>query len=233
VVICAASNVVIAKVAVAGPWEKLSDGRVIIQVKDVRLALPADGSDTNDITFFDRHHIKNKMKLKDVIAEPDLARNLFSNANLINVSIPNLMERDGLYVGKFLRSDFGSFHAGFAIGEGALNSCKSWATRCASLRASLTSDDARIGPSGWVEFQESRSPLILAYVRPPLDADHQNFFPGMTCDYFDTCGSNKCVGADISISYQFSGKIIKQEHWQSFEVKAYEFFKYVLIDLVK
>jgi hypothetical protein len=219
--------------AFAGTWDKLPDGRVIIQVKDVRLALPADGADTDIIEFMDRRQIKNRMTLKEVIVEPERAQKLFSTASLINVIIPNLIERKDLYVGKFLRSDFRSFEAGLAIGEGALTNCESWATRFARLKASLASDDARIGPSGWAEFQESKSPLILAYVRTPLDAYHQNFFPGISCDHVSTCGSTKCLGTDVSVSYRFSGKAIEQENWRSFELKVHELFKYLLIDLVK
>jgi len=206
---------------------------VIIQVKDVRLALPADGADADVIAFFDRHQVKNRMTLKDVVAEPDLARKLFSNANLINVSIPNLIERKDLYVGKFLRSDFRSFKAGLAIGEGATTDCQSWTTRFTNLKAGLTPDDSRIKPTGWAEFEEGRNPLVLAYVRLPSAADRQNFFPGISCDYFSTCGSTKCVGTDVSVSYRFSGKAIKQVNWRSFELRANDLFKYVLIDLVK
>ncbi len=219
--------------AFAATWDTLPDGRVVVQVKDVRLALPADGADTDIIEFVDRRQIKNRMTLKEVIVEPELAQKFFSTASLINVIIPNLIERNNLYVGKFLRSDFRSFEAGFTIGEGALTDCESWASRFARLKASLAPDDARIGPSGWAEFQESKSPLILAYVRTPPDVDHQNFFPGISCDYFSTCGSTKCVGTDVSVSYRFSGKAIKQENWRSFELRAYELFKYLLIDLVK
>jgi hypothetical protein len=231
--LCAASILADSSGACAAPWEKLPDGRVIIQVKDVRLALPADGADTNDVEFSDRHQIKNRMTLRDVIVDPERARKLFSSTNLINVVLPNLIERQGLYLEKFLRSDFRSFEAGLAIGEGALTSCESWATRFARLKASLAPDDPRIGPSGWAKFQESKSPMLLAYVRTPLDVDHLNFFPGISCDYFSICGSNKCVGTDVSVSYRFSGKVIKQENWRNFEVKAYELFKYLLIDLVK
>jgi hypothetical protein len=41
------------------------------------------------------------------------------------------------------------------------------------------------------------------------------------------------VAADASIAFQFSGSVIKQEDWQSFEVKVYQLFKYLLIDLIK
>jgi hypothetical protein len=222
-----------------GDWERLPDGRVIIQVKDVRLALPADGADTNEVEFADRHQIKNRMTLKDVIVDPERARKLFSSTNLIYVVIPNLMDRKELYLGKFPRSDFRSFSAGLAIGEGALTSCEGWATRFAQRKASLAPDDPRIGPSGWAEFEKSKSPLVFAYVRSPLDADHQGFFPGISCGFFGTCGSTKCLGADTSVSYQFNGKqfngkaTIEQRDWRGFELKVYELFKYLLIDLVK
>ena len=72
--VCAGSIVANANAAVATPWEKLPDGRVVIQVKDVQLAFSADEADANDILFTDRHEIRNRMSLKEIIAEPDLAR---------------------------------------------------------------------------------------------------------------------------------------------------------------
>lgn len=232
-VLYAASALCASSAAFAGTWDKLPDGRVIIQVKNVRLALPAEGADTDIIAFFDRHQVKNRMTLKDVVVEPDLARKLFSDAKLINVSIPNLMERNGLYVGKFPRSDFHSFEAGLAIGEGAAADCQSWTTRFTNLRAGLAPDDSRAKPSGWAEFEEGRNPRVMAYVRPPSGADRQEFFLGISCDRFNSCGSTKCLGSDVSVSYQFYGKAIEQKDWRGFELKAYDLFKYVLIELVK
>jgi hypothetical protein len=227
--LCAVATTTSSSVALASTWERMSDGRVIIQVKDVRLALPADGADTNDIEFTDRHQIKNRMTLNDVIVDPERARKFFSSTTLINVGMPNLMDRKGLYLGRFPRSNFRSFKAGVAIGEGALASCESWASRFARLKATLGSDDPRVGPDGWAEFVEGKNPLILAYVRTH---DHQ-FFPGLSCDYFSTCGSTKCLGTDVSISYRFYGKSIGQKEWMGFELNVYELFKYLLIDLVK
>ncbi|MDE2471483.1 MAG: hypothetical protein KGL35_22830, partial [Bradyrhizobium sp.] len=193
--------------AIATPWEKLPDGRVIIQVKNVRLAFPADAADANDIEFTDRYQLKSRMSLKEIIAEPDLAQKLFSDARLVYVDIPNLIDRKGLYLGQFPRSDFPSFSASLVIGEGAQAGCEYAAARSARLSADLAPDDARIKATGWAEFETSKHPLSLTYVRP--DASHPDFFPGISCDYFNFCGSDKCVGADASIAFQFSGRIIK------------------------
>jgi hypothetical protein len=56
-----------ARAASPDDWQKLPDGRVVIQLKDVRVALPAAGPDTQTIWFYDRHHIRNRMSLKEVI----------------------------------------------------------------------------------------------------------------------------------------------------------------------
>jgi hypothetical protein len=160
--VCAGSIVANANAAVATPWEKLPDGRVVIQVKDVQLAFSADEADANDILFTDRHEIRNRMSLKEIIAEPDLARKFFSGASLLYVNIPNLIDRKGLYLGKFPRSDFRSFSASLVVGEGATIGCEGAAARLTQLRASLAPHDPRIKETGWAEFETTKHPLRLS-----------------------------------------------------------------------
>jgi hypothetical protein len=156
-------------------WERLPDGRVIIQVKDVRFALPSQGADTQLIRFTDRLQIKNEMTLEQVIKAPAAARRMFAKTSLMNVSLPNLLERSDPFLSGFPRNDFRSFEAGFAIGKGALADCADWANTFAQLAASLVPGDARIGSSGWEEFKLSEHPLTSAYVRHPWS--RPTFFP--------------------------------------------------------
>src|SRR6185437_7138859 len=66
-------------------WKKLPDGRVVIELKDIRVALPAEGPDTELIRFTDRHQIQNEMTLQEVVQRPADARRLFESTDLIAV----------------------------------------------------------------------------------------------------------------------------------------------------
>jgi len=211
-------------------WEKLPDGRVIIELKDVRVALPASGSDTELITFTDRHHIRNEMTLREVIQRPADARRLFESTDLIFVSLPNLMDRPGLFLGKFPRSEFKSGHAGFAVGKGALASCQSWAETFSKLAASLTPNDSRLSSDGWAEFKLRDNPLQLAYIRAPQDSA-KAYFPGVSCGYFKGCSVSKCLAADLTASYGFSRTIVEQKDWLSLDQRVHELMAYIFIDL--
>jgi hypothetical protein len=214
-------------------WEKLPDGRVIIQVKDVRLVLPSEGADTQLIRFTDRLAIKNEMTLEEVIRAPDIARRMFANASLMNVSIPNLLDRNDLFLRKFPRSEFKSLTVGLAIGKGALADCEPWAKTYARLLTSLAFGVARIGPSGWGRFKVGERPSVWAYVYPNPDAQNQPFFPGVSCDYFNTCGSTKCLGPNLEVSYHFSGRIFTEVDWLSLDRKVHGLVNYILMDDLK
>jgi hypothetical protein len=207
---------------------------VIIQVKDVRFALPSQGADTQLIRFTDRLQIKNEMTLEQVIKAPAAARRMFAKTSLMNVSLPNLLERSDPFLRGFPRNDFRSFEADFAIGKGALADCADWANTFAQLAASLVPGDARIGSSGWEEFKLSEHPLTSAYVRHPWSlGPDRPFSLGVTCSYFKVCDSTKCLGADLEFSYQFSGNVITQPDWLTLDQKVRDLLNDVLVDFAK
>jgi hypothetical protein len=230
VAICSTSLFATPCAAVTDDWVKLPDGRAVIELKGVRVALPVSGPDTELITFTDRHHIRNKMTLSEVIQRPADARRLFESTDLISVSLPNLMERPGLFLGKYPRSEFKSGRAGFAVGKGALAGCESWAETFSKLAAGLSQDDPRLSGEGWAEFKLDDSPLLLAYVRSPYDSV-KAYFPGVSCNYFKGCGVSKCLTANLTASYGFSRTIKEQKDWLSLDQKVHELITYIFIDL--
>ncbi len=230
VAVCSTSFLATPCSAAPDDWEKLPDGRVVIELKDVRVALPASGADTESITFTDRHHIRNKMTLSEVIQRPADARRLFDSTDLLYVNLPNLIERPGLFLGKFPRSEFKSGGAGFAVGKGALARCKDWAETFSKLAAGLTQNDSRLSGDGWAEFKLSDNPLQLAYVRSPQHSA-KTFFPGVSCNYFNGCGLSKCLTADLTASYGFSRTIVEQKDWLSLDQRVHDLMSYIFIDL--
>jgi hypothetical protein len=211
-------------------WARLPDGRVIIKIKDVRVALPVSGPDTKSITFTDRHNVRNEMTLKEVIGNPIAARQLFESADLVLVSIPISVESPGLFLGKFARSDYERGDVSFAVGAGAAVSCKSWAEDLARLAADVSKDDTQLAHDGWVEFRIGSKPALLAYVRSPHESTN-TFFPGVVCGYFKTCSFSKCLAADLTASYTFPRTIVNQQDWLSLDQKVRDLLKYIFIDL--
>lgn len=211
-------------------WKKLPDGRVVIELKDIRVALPAEGPDTELIRFTDRHQIRNEMTLQEVVQRPADARRLFESTDLIAVSLPNLLERSGLFFKKFPRSEFKSVRTGFAVGKGALGNCQSWAEIFSKLAADLSANDARLSRDGWAEFKLGEHPLQLAYVRSPYDPE-KAYFPGLSCGYFNDCGSSKCLTKSLSVAYGFNSAVIGHRDWLSLDRKVQELLKYIFIDL--
>jgi hypothetical protein len=226
-VVCPCTN---ARAASPDDWQRLPDGRVVIQLKDVRVALPAAGPDTQTIWFYDRHHIRNRMSLKEVIERPAAAKQLFESAKLVSVKLPNFIDRSGLYLGKFPRLEFNSVDAGFAVGQGALAACPDWAQTVSRLSDSLIRNNRTLSPDGWAEFKLTERPIILVYVRSPRDAS-KTFFPGISCDPFKYCGSTKCLTPDLAASYSFSSRKIGQPNWLSLDEKMRRLLAYIFIDL--
>jgi hypothetical protein len=216
--------------AAADDWKKLPDGRAVIELKDIRVALPVEGPDTELIRFTDRHQIRNEMTLREVIQRPADARLLFESTDLIAVSLPNLLERPGLFLGKFPRSEFKSVRTGFAVGKGALGNCQSWAESFTKLAVGLSSNDARIAGGGWAEFKLGKNPPLLAYVGSPYDSA-KAYFPGVFCGSFNDCGSSKCLTKSLSVAYGFNSAMIGQRDWLSLDRKVQELLKYIFIDL--
>lgn len=207
----------------AESWERLPDGRVIIQVKDLRLALPSEGRDVDFITFSDISHGK-QMRLKNVIAAPDVARRMFADAKSIDVAIVNQID-EGLWLGKFSRSELKSVRIVVVIGPGVGRHCDAWQREFDKLKASLTPNDPRVGSDGLAEFNVTPS---RAYVRGRGD-----LFPGVSCGSVGTCDMPKCLGSNVGVKSNFSEKAHGRASWQALNLKLHDVLKFVLIDVVK
>ena len=116
------------------------------------------------------------------------------------------------------------------MGKGALAGCEGWAETFSRLAADLTRNDPRLVDNGWAEFKLSDRPLTLAYVRSPYEAN-KPYFPGLSCDYFKSCGAGKCLTADLTASYRFSRTIVEQRDWLSLDQRVRELLAYIFIDL--
>ena len=213
--------------AMGQSWDRLPDGRVILQVKDVRFGFPAQGPDINFIEFRDTTSHRS-LSLKEAIARPEDARELFRNAKVLDVSLPNLDFERGLFLERFPRSEFRSFRSDIAIGENVDANCTYWEKHFAQLRETVSAGNFRVGKSGWVEFEDTKKPPSFSFVR--ASGNQGEFVPGIHCDFTDTCGSSKCFGRNLAFSFQFSRKVFGRPAWSALSAQVHQMMQFILLD---
>lgn len=211
----------------AADWEGLSDGRVAIEVKGVRLAFPTNGSDVRLITF---DGSGRKLTLEEVIASPAEAQSVFAQSDVINVHIPVVTDRKDRWLFAFDRWEFRSLSLGIAIGaSAAVTNCQAWEDDFRRLNADVNASDARIGPDGWAEFVRGKSPSSHIY----LDTRAPTFFSGVICNDLNACYVPKCLSSNVGLSYSFTKAVHERASWRAFNMRVQDVLKSILIDLVK
>lgn len=221
----------------ATDWPKLPDGRVVVDIKGVHLALPEKGSDLLIVRFSaDGRDMAGsggqgwELTLERILQSPDEARRLFSRSGMVHVSINNVITRSDLWLNKFNRWEFRSLGIELSIGApAALANCKTWESDFRQLRASLIARDSRIAGDGWAEFVRGRSPISRIYVQVQFAA----FISDLTCNALKTCYAPKCLSPDVGLSYAFSEEVHDRPTWIAFNARVTDVLRFVLLDLIK
>jgi hypothetical protein len=221
---------------VAGPvradsWTQLPNGRVAIEINKVKLAFPTTGSEVDDIKFNNVNKAKPPyyLRLKDVIASPEIARQFFAG-KLISVSVPNLSQRDGLFLGRFSRAEFDRINFAIVVGPNAQGNCEAWARIYDKYRVRMKADISPIQPDAWVEFVQGKSPKSWTYVRQSDRPGWPKYFDSFSCGFSDSCSASSCVGSHASFIYQFNRRVHTRETWESVAQNAKKIFDYFFID---
>lgn len=221
----------------ATDWPKLPDGRVVVDIKGVHLALPEKGGDLRIVKFSaDGRDMAGsngqgwELTLERVLQSPDEARGLFSRSGMVHVSISNVTDRSDLWLNKFNRWEFRSLRIGLSIGApAALANCEAWESDFRQLRASLIASDSRIAGDGWAEFVRGRSPIPRIYVQVQSAA----FISDLTCNALGSCYAPKCLSPDVGLSYVFNEEVHDRTTWIAFNAKIADVLRFVLLDLIK
>ena len=155
----------------AQSWQRLQDGRVSIEIKGVRVAMPTDDEDASNIIIWDRSFIRG-FNLRQVIDHPDQAREFFAKEPLIYIHIPNVAANrllsapsDSLFLGHFDPAAYESFGFSILIGEMAQDDCQSRMDEAGMYRERLTKETTAADRNGWTEFVTSRSPGRWLYIK--------------------------------------------------------------------
>jgi hypothetical protein len=208
-------------------WEWLNDSRVVIVVKDTKVALPSQGSALRDIKF----DLSNSKDLKWVIGSPIEARQFFRTSGRILISIPNVPERGDLFLGRFNRTEFQSLKFSIEIGEGSQGNCRAWERAYNQYRTQFDAAPSPADGDGWAEFVSGGSPKTWIYLRIRGALDEPKYFDSFSCGDFGFCSATACIGSDKAFTYQFHRDRQRRENWNALVQKALEVMKFTLIDI--
>jgi hypothetical protein len=215
-------------------WERLPDGRVLIAIKSVRVAMPADDRDVDNIIIWERSFHRG-FSLRQVIDDPDQARQFFDQEPLIYIHIPNIAANrfnparsDGLFLGHFDPAAYESFGFSILIGETAQNDCRSLMDEARMYRERLTKESTPTDRNGWAEFVTGRNPGRWIYIKRETPSSVPSNFDSITCTELGDCSASLCLEHDHSFSYQFVRTRFRNNTWPNVVQRAADVLNYVL-----
>lgn len=190
----------------AADWDRLPDGRVIIDIKGIKFAFPRAGNDLVSI-HFNEANLQQRATLHDVLEAPDRNRAIFaSNANT-NISI-YVREKGGPFLDRFDRNALKSVSFAFDVGENQKN-CSSWA-RAFSRAKAEDSRDQKV-EYGWRESVTAG--IETVYTRVTSSTGNREQAQSLYCNQQQYCGSSVCLKPDLSFRFLFSRVDHPQSKW--------------------
>jgi hypothetical protein len=221
-------GVVVAAIAPAKSqeWPRLADGRVVVDVKGTAVALPSTGPDLRDIRF----NLSYAMNLKWVIESPFDAREVFKASEQVHISIPNVWDRAGSFLGRFPRIELQQVNFSIEIGGKSQGNCRAWERSYDRFRAQLEAGMSSVDSDGWAEFEVGKSPKQWTYLRVRDASAAPRNLDNFNCDWSGTCSASVCIGSDKAFGYQFNRKVHGRESWNALVQKARDVLQWTLID---
>jgi hypothetical protein len=213
----------------AQDWQRLPDGRAVIEIRGVRLAFPTQGSELTSTQFYIT--TTNKMSLKQVLDFPDTARKEFKQGLqwVIFAAFPQLAEH-GPFFGHFDRYDYRGFTFSINVGKQWQGNCRAWERLRDSYRERIAHKHLPVGTNGWGEFAFLKSPPSWSYVRTKDLPNLPRHFDSFSCSWNHYCTSTSCVGPRAAFTYKFPLKLYERPNWPMAIEKAAAVFRYVMID---
>ena len=220
----------------AQSWERLPDGRVSIEIKGVRVAMPTDDQDASNIIIWERSFVRG-FDLRQVIDHPDEVRQFFSKEPLIYIHIPNVVANrfyqapsGSLFLGHFDPAAYESFGFSILIGETAQDDCRARMEEARMYRERLMKDTSAADRNGWAEFVTSRNPGRWVYIKRQIPLIAPPDLDSITCTELGDCSAWVCLQQDHSFSYQFQRSRFQISAWPNVVQRAADVLNYVLPD---
>ena len=199
-----------------------SDGRVVITIKETTLALPSSSQNISFTASSAGLKKPVKLSLNEVLSHADVARDLFSESEIVTIDIPDQIS---IQIPGFERS--ASMHLGLVFGKKSDANCKYWESRFHELRIAFK-DTGSHDDSGWeLAYKDTKSPASSSYIY--IGADRSENIPGISCDALHSCYVARCVRPNVGFYYAFSERLPKSE-WRALTEKANAIINAIFLD---
>jgi len=206
--------------ATATDWERLPDGRAVIDIKGIKFTFPAAGSDLDSIHFNQASH--QAATLREVLAFPDKNRALFDANADTNIGI-YIREKGGPFLDHFDRDAFKSVGFAFHVGENQRN-CSSWGKAFDRAKAEDPKDQKL--EYGWRESVTAG--IQKVYTRASSSGEGAKEIQSLYCNENQRCGSSVCLLPNLSFVFRFSSVAHPKSQWADLLKNIDDVLDYVL-----
>ncbi|MEJ2118690.1 MAG: hypothetical protein P8Y36_12685, partial [Alphaproteobacteria bacterium] len=138
------------------------------------------------------------MELGQVIDSPEKARRFFVKNDVLTITIPNLYNRTGLFLGRFDRKKLFNFVFSVGFDSASLANCRAWLDTFDRYRKRLVNEHVPVVANGWAEFANLKPPPRWFYVRSRDLAGLPKQFDSFVCNSFGSCVATTCVSQKVS-----------------------------------
>lgn len=204
----------------AADWDRLPDGRVVIDIKGMKFAFRASGSDLDSIHF--NLASPEHATLREVLASPDRNREIFDRNANTNITM-YVWEKGGPFIDRFDRNTLNSVGFAFDVGENQRN-CTSWGKAFDRAKAEDPKDQKM--EYGWRESVTAG--IEKVYTRAPGSAEGSEEIQSLYCNESQHCGSSICLLPNLSFIFRFSSVAHPKSRWADLLKNVDDVLNYVL-----
>ena len=204
----------------ATDWERLPDGRVVIEIKGIKFAFRASGNDLDSIHFNEAS--RQPATLREVLASPDRNREIFDKGANTNIS-GYVREKGGPFLDRFDRNALNSVEFAFDVGENQRN-CTSWGKAFNRAKAEDPKDQKL--EYGWRESVTAG--IQKVYTRASSSGEGAEEIQSLYCNENQRCGSSICLLPNLSFIFGFSSVAHPKSQWADLLKNIHDVLDYVL-----
>ena len=195
----------------AESWPMLPDGRVLIDLKGISVALPREGDDnSSNFRFFLDFLVEGRrgdetLSVAKALLDPKAAREKFALAYSVSFTLSNSRLQPNLLLGRFERS---KFPAVFSVHRGSVANCSSWRRSFLEYAEIVRERNLSANPWGWVRVDGSviphldRSPANIVFLKFADDTTRRGRFLAIGCDVLGGCSTTKCLDGNTSAFFK-------------------------------
>ncbi len=204
----------------AADWDRLPDGRVVIDIKGIKFAFRASGNDLDSIHF--NLASPQHATLREVLASPNRNRDILDRNANTNITV-YVRENGGLFLDRFDRNALDSVGFAFDVGENQRN-CTSWGKAFNRAKAEDPKDQKL--EDGWRESVTAG--IEKVYIRDLRAGEEAEEIQSLYCTEQQSCGSSICLAPNLSFMFKFSRVAHPKSQWVDVLKNVKDVMSYVL-----